>query len=76
MSSSSTCPREGLRHGRIGTAPSRTHRGAQARTPQRAPGTKKQRELTQQDLEATMMALHERKRGAQPSKNRSAVSKR
>lgn len=48
----------------IGTAPSRTHRGAQVRTPRRASGTKKQRELTQQDLEATMIALHEHERGA------------
>jgi hypothetical protein len=48
----------------IGTAPSRMHRGAQVRTPRRVSGTKKQRELTQQDLEATMIALHEHERGA------------
>jgi len=60
----------------IGTAPSRAHRGAAVRTPRRASGTKKQRELTQQDLEATMLALHERKRGARSVKSSPAVSKR
>jgi hypothetical protein len=60
----------------IGTAPSRAHRGAAVRTPRRAFGTKKQRELTQRDLEATMLALHERKRGARSVKSSPAVSKR
>jgi isoaspartyl peptidase/L-asparaginase-like protein (Ntn-hydrolase superfamily) len=60
----------------IGTAPSRTHRGAQVRTPRRAPDTKKQRELTQQDLEATMMALHEHKRSAPSIQSESVVGKR
>ena len=45
----------------IGTAPSHTHRGASVRAQQRASGTKKQREFTRQDMEATMLALHERK---------------
>jgi transposase len=60
----------------IGTAPSRTHRGASVRAPQRASGTKKQREFTQQDMEATMLALHERKPSARTAKGKLAVSKR
>jgi transposase len=60
----------------IGTAPSRTHRGATVRTSQRVPGTKKQREFTQQDMEATMRALHEQKRAAKAAKSSAALSKR
>ncbi len=57
----------------IGTAPSRTHRGAAVRAGKRVAGTKKQREFTQQDMERTMVALHEQKRGAQPINSKSAA---
>lgn len=60
----------------IGTAPSRAHRGAQVRTSQRAPGTKKQRELTRQDLEATLLALQKQKRSAPSIKSESTVGNR
>ncbi len=41
----------------IGTAPSRAHRGATVRTPQRAPGTKKQREFTLEDVNAAVLQI-------------------
>ena len=42
---------------RIATAPSRTHLGAPAHTPQRAPGTKRSREFTQADVEQAIAQL-------------------
>jgi transposase len=59
----------------IGTAPSRTHRGDGVRASQRAPGTKKQREFTQQDMEAMIKALHEQKRDAISAQGPSPVTK-
>jgi transposase len=49
---------------RIGRAPSRTNQGNEVRKPERKPGTKKQREFTQVDLEAVIMPLSK----PQPSK--------
>jgi transposase len=42
---------------RIGKAPSRTHLGAAVRTQERQPGTKKQREFTQADVEGVIVNL-------------------
>ena len=39
------------------SAPSRTHRGVAVRKPKRLPGTKKQRELSQTDLNNAIMRL-------------------
>ncbi|WP_321167000.1 hypothetical protein [Caballeronia cordobensis] len=42
---------------RASGSPSRTNRGIEARSPERAPGTKKQRDFTRGDLEQMIGAL-------------------
>ncbi|SAL85886.1 integrase catalytic subunit [Caballeronia arvi] len=46
---------------RIGKAPSRAHRGAGVKTHERVPGTKKQRELTQADVEQVIVQMSSHK---------------
>src|SRR5260370_11352316 len=41
---------------RVSGSPSRTNRGAEVRSKERAPGTKKPREIMQEDLNAAVMA--------------------
>ncbi|MDB5780390.1 MAG: integrase catalytic subunit, partial [Caballeronia mineralivorans] len=41
---------------RVSGSPSRTNRGAEVRSKERAPGTKKQREFTLDDLNAAVRA--------------------
>jgi hypothetical protein len=46
---------------RIGKAPSRAHRGAGVKTHERVPGTKKQREITQADVEQVIVQMSSHK---------------
>ncbi|KAB0661984.1 hypothetical protein F7R23_04845 [Burkholderia diffusa] len=54
---------------RIGKAPSRTHRGDSTRTNRNEaePGKKKQREITQADVEHVIVNLAQRRRTAKPA---------
>ncbi|WP_256095121.1 hypothetical protein [Paraburkholderia nodosa] len=54
---------------RASGSPSRTNRGIEVRSHERAPGTKKTREFTQADMEAVIVNLAQRKTLAtQPSR--------
>ena len=53
---------------RIGKAPSRTHLGVAVRTQQRQPGTKKQREFTQADIDRVILEQSQQRQMQQPRK--------
>jgi len=55
---------------RIATAPSRTNLGAEVRSPERTPGTKKQRELTQKDLNQIIEELAQQNVQTQPQRRK------
>ncbi|MDG0023217.1 ISNCY family transposase [Trinickia sp. Y13] len=55
---------------RIATAPSRTNLGAEVRSPERTPGTKKQRELTQKDLNQVIEELAQQNVQTQPQRRK------
>jgi hypothetical protein len=56
---------------RIATAPSRTNVGAAVRSPNRSPGTKKQREFTQADMNLAIEQLAQQHVQAQPTRRKS-----
>ncbi|MGF6293045.1 ISNCY family transposase [Paraburkholderia youngii] len=57
---------------RISGSPSRTNRGAAVRKPERLPGTKKQREFTQADLDHAILQIAQQSKPLSKSGRRSA----